>query len=388
MSRQLLARQLRELMGSVDSLLQVYDTDSIVDANAALQKRFDACNAAGVAVHQHWVQTEARARGAPHAARATAALDWIQPCVDAGVVPWLSRALKLTPPKAARVPDGAAPLGARRNAASSLVIVGPSAFMLLEHLLDQIFELMVYGDAQHKARAQQLLATLHGRDFMAPAAAAFRAWTLFTACLALPPTREALDAGGGYDAAGCLVQAAAAHSAGALAACKYSRIGCALLVNRMNACGLPAVHTAGAAAAAPVPAPVAELIDALASSRLVPVAAGMLLGAPLVDEALLPRAPGVPHPRDRLAVDVQAAAKEAGQALCALQSAHMRLVIVRGATSGPGVTELGRLLDSPDVTALRHALLERLAAHGGLAAAAAEGGGGAAEERAWRRRRG
>ncbi|KXZ46684.1 hypothetical protein GPECTOR_41g648 [Gonium pectorale] len=367
-------------MRSVDSLVQLYDTDARLASNEALQARVDACNSASVALHKHFSHIQVRAR-APYAApgaQAAAALDWIQPCVDAGVVPWLSSTLKLIPSNVCRALDGAAPLAARRNATSSLTACGPSAFMLLGQLLDQLWNLQVYGDARQAARSQQLQALLLDRDdFAAPAAAAFRAWSRFTAALAQPRTQAALEGAGDYgeddfDAGCCLVQATATHSNAALAACKHCWMACCLMANRLDADGDDFAAPAGgsgapASSAAAATVPVTALVDALSSSGLVPAAAAMLLQPPAVGDSLLPRAPGLPYPEDRTAANVHGAAREMGQALCVLQCVYMRLLLAAGGSpSAPGVAELGRLLDDTEVAALRLAMLQRLAAHGGL----------------------
>ncbi|KXZ47905.1 hypothetical protein GPECTOR_32g518 [Gonium pectorale] len=343
------------------------------------------CDKGLAPITRRWKQVEARARNAPPDTRAAAALDWIKPCVDTGVVSWLSRVFNLIPAKMSRVEDSDASLGARRNAVSSLKACGPSAFMLLEHLVDQLRNLLAADDAQQKARVQQQVTPLLlARDFMAAAAAAFRAWTLFTAYLALHPTREALEAGGGYDASSCFDVAAGTQSNIAMCACTYSRFGMSLLCCHLSACGVPTEYSAGAAAArlpARLPAPIAEIIDALCSSGLVPAAAGMVLQAPLVDP--LPSQRSLEHS----AAEVRAASGDLAQVLFALYNLRMRLIIWLGCTSAP-VVALGRLLGSREVTALRHAMLQRLAAHGGLqppppAGEAEAAEAGAPKARAW-----
>ncbi|KXZ41404.1 hypothetical protein GPECTOR_488g434 [Gonium pectorale] len=318
------------------------------------------------ALNQLWEQ----AQHAPPDACAAAAFDWVQSCAEAGVVPWLSQLLGLVPGSARRVLDSAAPLGARRNALTFLRTCGPP---LGGCLLDQLC--VLHGDAQKEAVAQPQLAPLFTRTFMAPAAAALREWTLLTVCLARPATREALEAGGGYNARGALLQTAAARCNGALFAARYTRMATWMLLGRMKAQDVPAGSTA-----APLPEPLAELVDALSSSELVPVAAGMVLQAPLVDyssltaPAPMPHNPGADSSQvDGMAADIHGAAG---------QMADM--------------AELGRQLEQRSVTVFRYALLARLAAHGGLqlppAAEAGEaaagrgiGGGGAAEAaaRAW-----
>ncbi|KXZ56216.1 hypothetical protein GPECTOR_1g188 [Gonium pectorale] len=390
-------------MDSVDSLLQLYDTDISVAMDAAIRLRFNAQKAARLALSQQRTRIEAAARNAPRSGRAAAALDWIQPCVDTGVVHWLSRIFNLIPTKVARVADSAAPLGARRNAVTSLCACGLSAFTLLEYLIGQLWNLLAHGDAQQKAQAQQLQATLAEREVLVAAAAAFRAWTLLTARLAQPSTWAALAVGGGCAVtSGCFEWAAAGHVGGAVAAAMYSQLTCSLLMGRLRAGGIdaPTAPTAGVTAA-PLAAPLAELISALSSSGLIQAAAGMLLQAPPVDEsrpASDAEDPGGCTPGDRAAVDAHVAAREVATSLYLLQCA--RACLLReggGSASAPGVAELGRLLDSGEVTALCHAMLQRLAAHGGLQPPPPPGeeevaeagpsdigaGGGAAEARAW-----
>ncbi|KXZ47909.1 hypothetical protein GPECTOR_32g522 [Gonium pectorale] len=279
MSRQAVSRHLRELMSSIDTVLEFYGPGISFCSNDALQQRIDTCNSESLALHHQYTHILSRAQDAAQGLQTAAALDWIEPCVGTGVVPWLIRTFKLIASKAAEVLDRAAPVGARRNVAASLNVCGPSAFMLLGNLIDQL----------------------------------------------------------------------------------HSRAACWVLLTRLNACTLPTT-------------PIAELVDALSSSGLVPAAAGMILQVPLVDESVSPLAPMARNLKDT-AINVHAAMRDICLALCVLQRAHMLLLLSSGSTSAPGVAQLGRQLEHSDVTALRHAMLQRLAAHGGLQPPPPEGEG-------------